>query len=104
MQQDRTVDNMGSIYKALADPTRRKILQLLRDGELSAGEIASNFSFAKPTISRHLTVLREADLVQSTKKGTTIIYQLNASVLEDAILSMMDMFKIDVVDVGDHHE
>lgn len=95
---------MGSIYKALADPTRRKILQLLRDGELSAGEIASNFSFAKPTISRHLTVLREADLVQSTKKGTTIIYQLNASVLEDAILSMMDMFKIDVVDVGDHHE
>lgn len=85
---------MGSIYKALADPTRRKILQLLRDGELNAGEIADNFSFTKPTISRHLTVLREADLVQSTKDGTTINYRLNASVLEDAILGMMDMFKI----------
>ena len=92
---------MGSIYKALADPTRRKILQLLRDGELNAGEIADNFSFAKPTISRHLTVLREADLVQSTKDGTTINYRLNASVLEDAILSMMDMFK---VSAGEHDE
>ena len=92
---------MGSIYKALADPTRRKILQLLRDGELNAGEIADNFSFAKPTISRHLTVLREADLIQSTKDGTTINYRLNASVLEDAILSMMDMFKISA---GEHHE
>lgn len=92
---------MGSIYKALADPTRRKVLQLLRDGELNAGEIADNFSFAKPTISRHLTVLREADLIQSTKDGTTINYRLNASVLEDAILSMMDMFKISA---GEHHE
>ncbi len=92
---------MGSIYKALADPTRRKIVQLLRDGELNAGEISDNFSFAKPTISRHLTVLREADLVQGTKTGTTITYRLNASVLEDALWAMMEMFKIDV---GGHHE
>ncbi len=92
---------MGSIYKALADPTRRKILQLLRDNELTAGQIADNFSFAKPTISRHLSVLREADLVQSTKKGASITYRLNASVLEDAILSMMELFKFDV---GDRHD
>ena len=90
-----------SVYKALADPTRRKILQLLRDGNLSAGEISEQFDFAKPTISRHLNVLKEADLIQGTKKGTTITYRLNVTVLEEALLAMLESFKIGIGDQTD---
>jgi len=89
-------EDMQSTYKALADPTRRKILQLLRERDLTAGELASNFDFAKPTLSRHFSVLREVDLIQGTKKGNTITYRLNVSVLEETMLAMMDMFKIDL--------
>ncbi len=89
---------MGSIYKALADSTRRKIVQLLRERDMTAGELAEHFDFAKPTLSRHFSVLREADLIQGTKKGTTITYRLNVSVLEEALVAMMDMFKIDLGD------
>ena len=90
-----------SVYKALADPTRRKILQLLREGNLSAGDIANHFDFAKPTISRHLNVLKSADLVQGTKKGTTITYRLNVTVLEEALLAMLETFKVDIGDRSD---
>ena len=90
-----------SVYKALADPTRRKILQLLREGNLSAGDIADQFDFAKPTISRHLNVLKSADLIQGTKKGTTITYRLNVTVLEEALLAMLETFKIDIGDPSD---
>ena len=82
------------VYKAIADPTRRKIMQLLRDRDMTAGELADNFEFAKPTMSRHFSVLREADLIQGNKTGTTITYRLNVSVLEEALLGMMDTFKI----------
>lgn len=85
---------MASVYKAIADPTRRKIMQLLRDGDLTAGEIAEQFEFSWPTISRHIAVLREADLVQGTKQGTTITYRLNVSVLEEAMALMMETFQI----------
>ncbi|MEM7133260.1 MAG: autorepressor SdpR family transcription factor [Chloroflexota bacterium] len=87
---------MQNTYKALADPTRRKILQLLRERDMSAGELAEHFDSTKPTLSRHFSVLREADLIQGTKNGTTIMYRLNVSVLEEAMLEMMEMFKIDV--------
>lgn len=83
-----------SVYKALADPTRRKILQLLREADLSAGEIAEQFDSSWPTVSRHLAVLREADLVQGTKDGNSIIYRLNVSVLEEALLAMLETFKV----------
>ena len=86
---------MSGVYKALADPTRRKILQLLREGDLSAGDIAEQFEFAKPTISRHLTVLKSADLIQGEKSGTTITYRLNVTVLEEALLAMLDTFSVD---------
>ena len=82
------------VYKAIADPTRRKIMQLLRERDMTAGELASKFDFAKPTLSRHFSVLREADLIQGTKSGTTITYRLNVSVLEETMLAMMDTFKI----------
>ena len=83
------------VYKALADPTRRKILQLLRERAMTAGEIAEHFASAKPTLSRHFAVLREADLIQGDKQANTITYRLNISVLEEALLGMMEMFQID---------
>ncbi len=87
---------MVSVYKAIADPTRRRIMQLLREGDLTAGEIAEQFDFSWPTISRHISVLREADLVQGTKQGTTITYRLNVSVLEEAMALMMETFQINL--------
>ena len=85
---------MSEVYKALADPTRRRILQLLREREMSAGEIAEHFQLAKPTLSGHFAVLREARLVSPEKTGTTIIYRLNVSVLEEALMALMDAFKL----------
>ena len=85
---------MHEVYRALADPTRRKILALLREREMTAGELASHFSISKPTLSGHFSVLREADLIQGEKNGTTITYHLNVSVLEDALLLLMDMFNL----------
>ena len=83
---------MSEVYKALADPTRRRIIQLLREREMSAGEIATHFDLAKPTLSGHFAVLRAADLVQTEKHGTTVIYRLNLSVLEEALMALMDGF------------
>ena len=83
---------MSEVYRALADPTRRKILQLLREQEMTAGEIAAHFELAKPTLSGHFAVLREAGLVAPEKSGTTITYRLNVSVLEEALLALMDGF------------
>lgn len=85
---------MNLIFRALADPTRRRILQLLRKGDMSAGELAEHFPHAKPTLSRHFAVLREADLIQGDKQGTMILYHLNLSVLEEALLGFMSAFEI----------
>lgn len=83
------------VYKALADPTRRKILQLLRDRDMNAGELAEHFDFAKPTLSRHFSVLQEADLIQGTRDGNFIVYRLNVTVLEETMLAMMEMFGLE---------
>lgn len=72
--------------KALADPIRREILNLLKKGRLSAGEITQQFSVTGASISRHLSVLKEADLVRDTREGQFIFYELNASVLEEIML------------------
>ena len=77
---------MNLIFKALADPTRRLILQLLRERPMTAGELADRVTVSKPTLSAHFAVLREADLVDSDKTGTTITYRLKLSVLEEALL------------------
>jgi DNA-binding transcriptional ArsR family regulator len=87
---------MNLVYRALSDPTRRKILELLRERDRTAGEIAEHFPFAKPTLSRHFTVLREADLIQGEKIGTSITYRLHVSVLEEALLALMTTFNISV--------
>jgi ArsR family transcriptional regulator len=85
---------MSRVYQALADPTRRYILELLRDRDMTAGQLAENFDLAKPTLSKHFAVLREADLIHGEKNGTSIIYSLNVSVLEDALVSLMSRFKL----------
>ena len=83
---------MSEVLKALAHPTRREILQMLKEREMSAGEIAARFDLTKPTLSGHFNVLREAGLVDVQRRGTTLIYRLNASVLEEALLALMDGF------------
>ena len=77
---------MQHTLKALADPIRREILQLLRAGRLSAGEISSHFPVTDASISRHLSVLKEADLIRDEREGKFIYYELNASVLEEILL------------------
>ena len=72
--------------KALADPIRREILNLLKKGRMPAGEITAHFSVSAPAISRHLSVLKEADLIRDNRRGKFIFYELNASVLEDILL------------------
>lgn len=71
-----TEDSAGSVFRALADPTRRQILQDLRDGELAAGEIAARFPITGPSISRHLSILRAAGLVRERREGNRIIYSV----------------------------
>ncbi len=77
--------------RALADPTRREILNLLKNGRLSAGEITQHFSVSAPSISRHLSVLKEADLIRDQREGKYIYYQLNASVLEEILLWITEL-------------
>jgi DNA-binding transcriptional ArsR family regulator len=76
---------MDSAFRALADPTRRDILRLLRDGPRTSGEIAQHFDAAWPTVSRHLAILREAKLVESTRMGQQIVYELNMSVAQEVV-------------------
>jgi DNA-binding transcriptional ArsR family regulator len=85
---------MNEVYKALSDPTRRRILELLRRRDMTAGELAEHFDLAKPTLSGHFQVLKEADLIQADKVATTITYRLNVSVLEEALLALMNSFKL----------
>ena len=77
--------------KALSDPIRREILNLLKGGRLPAGEIASHFPVTDASISRHLSVLKEADLIRDTREGKFIYYDLNASVLEEILLWVKEL-------------
>ena len=77
--------------KALADPTRRTILNLLKKSRLSAGDIAEHFNMSLPAVSKHLNVLKEADLIRDQREGKYIFYELNASVLDEALLWLKDL-------------
>ena len=77
--------------KALSDPIRREILNLLKQGRLSAGEISGHFPVTDASISRHLSVLKDADLIRDTREGKFIFYELNASVLEEMLLWVRDL-------------
>ncbi|MCW3127105.1 MAG: winged helix-turn-helix transcriptional regulator [Bacteroidetes bacterium] len=76
---------MNSLFKALNDQTRRDILELLKKKDMTAGEIADEFSFSKPTISHHLDLLRQAGLVESVKQGQYIYYSLNTTVMDEIV-------------------
>lgn len=73
----------GEAFRALADPTRRRILELLRSADLTAGELADHFDMTKPSISHHLNMLKAAGLVDAEREGQSIVYSLNTSVLQD---------------------
>lgn len=75
----------GEGFKALADPTRRRILELLRDGDLMAGELAEHFDISKPSLSHHLATLKSAGLVSDERRGQNIVYSLNTTVMQDLI-------------------
>lgn len=83
---------MSQVFRALSDPTRRQVLQLLRDGPMSAGALCEHFSVSKPTMSAHFSVLREADLVHVEKIGKSVIYHLKLTVLEEALLGFVRSF------------
>lgn len=76
---------MNSLFKALNDETRRQIIELLKEKDMNAGEIANRFNISKPSISHHLDILKRADLITSEKKGQFIEYSLNTSILEDLL-------------------
>ncbi len=86
-------DTVGiqNTMKALADPTRRTILNLLKKNRLSAGEIAEHFDMSLPAVSKHLTVLKGADLIRDQREGKYIFYELNASVLDETLLWLKDL-------------
>ena len=83
--------SLQNTLRALADPIRREILNLLKAGRLSAGEIADHFPVTGASISRHLSVLKEADLIRDTREGKYIYYDLNASVLEEILLWVQEL-------------
>jgi len=84
---------VANVFKALGDPTRREILKLLSEKDRSAGEISENFNMSKPAITKHLDILREAELISSEKEGLYVIYSINISVLQEAISNFMTFFE-----------
>lgn len=86
-------DPEHSVFAALADPTRRAILKMLRSGSKSAGEIAEAFRLTKPTLSHHFRVLRGANLVRAERRGTSIVYTLQTNVIEDLATELMELTK-----------
>ncbi len=85
---------MNDIFKALADPTRRQILRMLQDSDLSAGEIAKAFSISAPSISHHLNILKAAHIVLAQRDGQSIVYMLNTTVMHDFVQALMEIFQI----------
>ena len=80
------------VFKALADPTRRRILWMLSDGELPAGEIAAHFSISAPSMSHHFAALKAADLIVGRRAGQQIVYALNTTVTQDLLTFVFDLF------------
>jgi len=80
------------VFKALADPTRRAILKRLQEGSETAGEIAAAFPISRPSLSHHFNILKAADLVRTERRGQHIVYSLNATVLQEAMAMLLDIF------------
>jgi len=84
---------LNNTFKALSDPTRRKILELLKKRDMSAGEIAEHFDIALPSLTFHFNILKQADLISQERKGQQIIYSLNLSVIDELIDKYFNIFK-----------
>ncbi len=85
---------MNTTLQALADPTRRAILKMLGDGDLTAGEIAAQFAISAPSVSHHLNVLKGAELVRSQRNGQTIVYSINATVVQEFLQELLQFFNV----------
>ena len=94
---------MSLVFKALSDPTRRRVLQLLRERPMTAGELADHFDVSKPTMSAHFHVLQEAALIEPEKTGRSIVYRLKMSVLEEALLGFAQTLGWDMKPQGARH-
>ena len=85
---------MNEVFRALSDPTRREILRLLRSGDMTAGEIAERFPLAKSTLSGHFNILKYARMIVAERRGTRIVYSLNASAFEEALGAVMGLLHV----------
>jgi DNA-binding transcriptional ArsR family regulator len=85
---------VNDVFRALADPTRREILRLLRRRDMAAGEIAEQFRLAASTLSGHFNVLKQAGLIVVERKGTTLVYSLNVSAAEESVGALMEIFRV----------
>lgn len=83
---------MPDVFKALSDPTRRRILSLLKRGDMTAGAIADNFTISKPSISHHLSVLKAAGVIFAQRRGQEIVYSLDTTVFQDAMSYLLGLF------------
>jgi ArsR family transcriptional regulator len=82
----------NAVFKALADPTRRRILQMLNRGEMTAGDLAKGFDISAPSMSHHFNILKEADLVLARRDGQQILYSLNTTVFQDLVTVLLETF------------
>jgi DNA-binding transcriptional ArsR family regulator len=87
---------MNEVFKALSDPTRRQVLQLLKRGPMTAGDLAAHFDVTKPTMSAHFSVLVHAGLIDAARQGRSITYRLRMSVLEEALLGFTQAFGLEI--------
>ena len=90
----------SEVFRALADPTRRQILAILKSGSRSAGEIAGQFPISMASLSHHYSVLKSADLIRSERRGQSIVYSLNTTVFEDVASALAEMFHVERTDGG----
>jgi ArsR family transcriptional regulator len=93
MSKEQAQSGRDDTFRALADPTRRKILRLLNAGEMSAGEIASHFAISGPSMSHHFNVLKSADLIRTRRNGQQIMYSLNTTVVQDLLTTVLDLLR-----------
>ncbi|WP_227020126.1 autorepressor SdpR family transcription factor [Sinanaerobacter chloroacetimidivorans] len=96
------MSNQNSVFKALSDPSRRKILMLLKDRDMTAGEIADQFNISKPSISHHLNLLKQANLVIDERSGQNIYYSLNTTVFQELLSFFLNFIEKEEVD--DNHD
>lgn len=90
------------MFKALADPTRRKILRMLGEGERTAGDLAKEFEISAPSMSHHFNILKNAELIEGRRDGQQIVYSLNTTAIQDLLTMLLDVFQVQKPDEENH--